>query len=308
MIHRKMILTVSILISFVIINICFSAEIKTEKGGSNLYSIYIKGEIKRGDFDKFNSALQEIKSQNGIGLVVVLISIGGDAIEAMKIGELVRTNYLITQAPERTLKVNLSAPVRERTGLIEVPWCVYRGPFTDSMNDLDDKDCNCASACFLIWSAGVLRQGATIGIHRPTFSKEYFSGLSVDQGEKTYNQFSEYVKAYCKKMNIPQNIIDKMFEISSREIIYLDRNTIKTLKKAPFFDEWVTAKCETYTEEDHELHLQLFRKKEPLGRWSFELSPEELKTFEQLDKKNKAYNKCVQQIIFDAQKESGIKN
>lgn len=227
------------------------------------YDVTIKGKIERGDFLKLSNLLDEThKSQHGIR-IVWLSSKGGDVLEAMRIGRLIRQNHIWTYAPS--------------------PYLIFK-----------DND-TCDSACFLIWAAGVDRLGDRLGIHRPYFEKEHFKGLSGSEAKAKYNEMSNIVRKYLKDMDVPTNVIEKMFRYSSEDIYYLDKETIDSISKAPFYDEWIIANCGDFTKEEldelDDLEHRAFLSKYP-ERKDRELSNAEKYYLKYLKNKQKNFIKC----------------
>jgi len=219
-------------------NVAFAAQIRgiVDKSTNRIW-ISISGDIEPGDARKFKDLVLEMRQSSEIIREVKLASNGGDVVEAMKIGEIIRDLFCTTMAPHN-----------------------YKYGITCSMHssNLEDKahvehinrNCNCASACFLIWAAGVNRRGDVLGLHRPRFSKDYFKGLSAEEAKDKYRDLSNGVRAYLQKMDIPNHIIEKMFEYSSEEIFYLEPDTAYSLRLAPFFEEWLIANCNPLTDEE----------------------------------------------------------
>jgi hypothetical protein len=185
----------------------------------DFYSLSIRGEIQEGDYLKFSQHIQSILKSGGIIYDVHLSSFGGNAVEAIQIGKRIRELCLTTKPDFHV--------------------------FSDYNIDGQCKNIaeQCSSACFLIWAGGTRRSSGCIGIHRPYFPEKYFRGLSKIEADKKYNEMASEVYEYLKEMNIPTNLIDKMFETSSDKIVYLSQETSDSLFWVPFFEEWVTANC-----------------------------------------------------------------
>ena len=228
-------------------------------------NILIKGDIQIGDSQKFLKTMQEIKQQNCTIGIVSIISNGGDVIEAIDIGSNIRKNLITTQAPsDGHFSDGSSLP----------PSC--RSISNSNFSEMDkwekmppqDYPCDCNSACFLIWAAGVVRIGTSLGLHRPYFSKEYFQGLPAAEVEEKYKKLSSLVRTYLSSMDIPNDIIDEMFSHSSEDIYYLYlRGTegnmqqfIKGLRYSPFFQELLIAKCPRLTDEEMKVFQDLMFK------------------------------------------------
>ena len=149
----------------------------------------MSGEIRRGDYERLLSFIAR-DPERFRASIVVLASPGGDLLEAIKIGNVIKASY-------QTVYVNHLV-----------------GP--------------CASACFLIYVAAVSRVGTvpSIGIHRPHFEPHYFSKLSVGQAEVKHKELMREVRAYLEARDVPQHLIEKMFSLSSDEVYWLTWNDL----------------------------------------------------------------------------------
>ncbi len=159
-----------------------------------IVNIRLVGIIEKGDAEKFKRLVEDLRQKKRTVNMLMLASIGGDAIEAMRIGTIVRESFIPTYAPFAS-----------------------DSGFTCNgyPSGLKDDDCDCASACFLIWVAGVYRMGDVLGIHRPYFLEGYFEGLSASEAQKEYVLMYERVRSYLKNMDVPEHIINKMFNTGS---------------------------------------------------------------------------------------------
>ena len=95
-----------------------------------------------------------------MSLWVTLNSPGGDVIEALRIGRLIRQKFMYTRVT---------------------------------------SEAECASACVFVLQAGVLRVaavGASVGVHRPKFDAMYFANLIPEQGRATYNTMVMDLRKY----------------------------------------------------------------------------------------------------------------
>ena len=119
-----------------------AAEIRkvTPPDYPHINSILIEGLIESGDFLKFKQALTSQPSPDK----VILWSAGGDALEAMKIGRLIRK-----------LRMETEAPVIFRLKDSDKVFCEM--PLEGIKLEQEDPNCSCLSACFLIYAAGIDR-------------------------------------------------------------------------------------------------------------------------------------------------------
>ena len=162
------------------------------KGPAN---ILIEGTIKKGDLAAFKHAVDSISQTtvfkiNGVPLITIdLDSPGGDVMEAIEIGRIIRSRFLTTGAVKQ----------------------------------------QCSSACVFILIAGVMRavsDAARIGLHRPYFDPAYFSSLSAEQARSKYNELVEQLRRYFFEMGGDERAFrilmrtpsDKIYFVNEREI------------------------------------------------------------------------------------------
>lgn len=166
------------------------------------------GEIKEGDSAKF---LVELASWESPPTIFHISSKGGDLVEAMTIGEIVRESQIPVWSGEE-----------------------------------------CLSACVFVLIAGVERSVmGTIGFHRPYFDRSYFASLSLSEADKKYSELWEKSKAYLYTMGASQEVVDKILATRSSKIELLSQSKAAKLfaYRLPFYEEWLAAKCGSYTEE-----------------------------------------------------------
>jgi hypothetical protein len=133
-----------------------SADVTLQPGqGLGTDAIMIHSDIRKGDFDRFAKA-----AGSKHGILVKLDSSGGDVIEALKIGRLIRRNFMWTEVTPNS---------------------------------------RCASACVFILQAGVARfadDQSQIIVHRPTFDAASFSGLDDEAARNAYNNMVSNLRIY----------------------------------------------------------------------------------------------------------------
>ena len=121
-------------------------------------AVLIQGEIVQGDLQRLEAILDPDTNRTSFDPrpnrstsdthTVYLHSPGGDVLEAMAIGRLIRQLHLRTEAPRRW-GPNLS------NGALPMHEAGY-GP-NGAQQACRGPDCVCASACFLIWAGGIRR-------------------------------------------------------------------------------------------------------------------------------------------------------
>ena len=198
----------------------YGAEIRLDKNPfGNM--IFFNGKIEKGDLSKLISSLKEeelIPSDLNPLPEIRITSEGGSIDEALKIGKFIRSSLLPVTAVD-----------------------------------------HCYSSCFVILASSVDRRifGKTsIGIHRPYYDKDYFSGLSIEEANYKYKKLQNETSMYLIEMNVPRTIVDDMFNVSSDNIRILGNELDKILGRTPIYDEWIKSKCDELTvSEDNDLGL-----------------------------------------------------
>jgi len=165
----------------------------------------------------------EIKKDDSVNFIISLASwdnpptvfhitsTGGDLDEAMKIGEIIRSSQIPVWSGEE-----------------------------------------CFSACVFIYASGVERDAqGKVGLHRPYFDKKYFANLSSLEAKEKYEELKQQSITYLKEIEVSQALIDRMFQTGSTEVDIIEAEEANRLfgAQSPFYEEWITAKCGKYTEE-----------------------------------------------------------
>jgi hypothetical protein len=169
-------------------------------------AVLIYGRIEKGDYAR----LQELARQDKLfpARTFVLASPGGDLEEAMRIGQALRGLFA-------TVFVSL------RHG-------------------------RCASACFLIYVAAVERSAMTpaLGIHRPYFESRLYRDLPLAQAESQYAKLLQRVRSYLQNHDVPQYLIERMFNMASTEVSWLSAEDVAALgRRAPWWEQVLIDRC-----------------------------------------------------------------
>jgi hypothetical protein len=140
--------------------------------------------------------------------------------------------------------------------------------------------------------------GNVLGIHQPYFSEGYLERLSASETDKEYILMYERVSSYLKNMNVPEHIIDKMFNTGWDEITYLDWDTAKSMESVPSFDEWIGANCLRLAAEEEMDYWRLLAKK-----WEEKstLTKSEKSYFNHLKGRKRNFNNCFREKLKEAQ-------
>ena len=164
--------------------------------GATLPGVTIEGRIAPGDFVKFAALVLATPGAN----VVWLASPGGNLSEALRIGRLIRQLALETRAP-----IDRARPLVR---------------LEDAANN------TCSSACFFLYVAGVSRQGAVLGIHKPTLPADEYFALGLDGAVAAHQRIEEATVAYLDLMGAPARYATLMLATSSSEMVWLSAEDI----------------------------------------------------------------------------------
>jgi hypothetical protein len=183
--------------------------------------MYLAGPVEDGDFERFSRAIRKA-GPDVQGLE--LRSTGGNVFEALRIGRLLRSLFLDTRAP---LQTDFVCPRDSEKLGRKVP-------------------CECTSACFLIWLAGVDRIGEELFMHRFFLPRAYFAKLPPDEADSLYRRIQTQTKDYFDEMGVPSALFDRMLAIHSGRVEKLDEDTAMSLMVGlPSFQEWIASNCDS---------------------------------------------------------------
>lgn len=115
---------------------------------------------------------------------------------------------------------------------------------------------NCLSACVFVYVAGVERNArGTIGLHRPYFDPSYYAGLNSTDAAEQYKGLSKDAREYLEAMGTSRTLIDKIFDTGSDKIDTFSAGEANEAfgKRAPFYDEWLAAKCGRYSPREQRI-------------------------------------------------------
>jgi hypothetical protein len=135
---------------------------------------------------------------------IYLASPGGNLVEALRIGQLVRRLNLSTTVPNKVVTHQVLEQASTRHGLEQ--------PETDYL---------CASACFFIFVAGVHRSSDTngsplLGIHSPFISSQKLRGINTYQASEIKDTGRAEIETYFKIMNVPSRYVLDMYSASKK--------------------------------------------------------------------------------------------
>lgn len=201
----------------------------------------LEGEIKPGDYDRVVTQVLN----GGLGIKLWLNSPGGDAIEAMRIGRLIRDLRMQTEVPNRAGNK---------------AWCLAH-PKGASLTD-----CNCSSAYFLIFAAGIHRSGNHVGVHRVFVNHAQLRSMKPEEAAELTGKVTRAVSAYLSEMGVPAHLIERMKAIPSNEIEWLSQADIDRYfsEYVAQYAEWIAAKCKRDPGLSDAMDI-LHKKKQPLS-------------------------------------------
>jgi hypothetical protein len=193
--------------------------------------LFLEGEIVKGDYKKLTSLIVDHSKKAPI-TNLFLNSTGGDVLEAMKIGKLIRKLLLFT----KVLPLSKTLSIQTST---------------------------CDSACFLILVAGVDRLVAfnlpeksrsRVSIHRPYIDPSYFSGLSSVEASDLQNKVMNLVEEYLREMGVSTSLIEEMLKTPSYKAKKLDEESFEKHigSRSSGYEEWIVAKCGPYPTQNDE--------------------------------------------------------
>jgi hypothetical protein len=165
---------------------------------------------------------------------IFLASPGGDLIEAMKMGRLIRKLRLRTEVPS-----DLPPPDREKAE------ATLKNPKASFV---------CASACFFIFVAGIDRDrwffAPILGIHRPYLSEADLKKLSGNQAIASAVQLRTLVEDYLKEMGVPTKYAELMFSIPKDQVRFIKESDFESDLEGyiPELRDWLDAKCNNLTD------------------------------------------------------------
>jgi hypothetical protein len=171
--------------------------------------LVVSGEIVPGDYAlllaKIAGDSKRFLSQNKI----VLGSSEGDAAEAMKIADLLRSMYTVVSV----------------------------GPLTG----------RCAGACFLIYAAAAERgtDGENLlGVSRPGLAGSEWTSLPTAQAALLDEAMQEPARAFLTENGVPPDLIEEVFKRPSTDVYWLTEPQEAELgPRAPAFAKFLADKC-----------------------------------------------------------------
>lgn len=172
-------------------------------------TLLLSGEIVSGDYAKLVRFVSGDIPRYLNSAGIILASRGGNAHEAIQIGQFFRLTYREVSVGPRF------------------------GP--------------CVSACFLIFASAPTRlaEPQLVAFHRPIIAAEHSKGLSVTDAEINQLSVEKSVRDYLSALGIPIPLIDTMMSIASTELYWLsgDDLVVRIGRRAPWYEKFLITRC-----------------------------------------------------------------
>lgn len=216
-----------------------AAEIRADPRRERWGAI-LEGVIEKGDASK----LEKYIDPDHMPVQLFLASPGGDLIEAMKIGTLARKLKITTVIPEN-YDSELNALAAKRFGIKD-----FKNHYI------------CASACFLIYIAGIYLDSAfsglkkpLLGIHKPYLAPDDLMSLDGDQAIIQANNTKKLVETYLSEMGIKHKYIDEMFSIPKDSLRWISQDEFSHDFRGfiPQLKDWADARCDKFTTMENKI-------------------------------------------------------
>lgn len=186
--------------------------------------VLLEGRIDAGDLEKVEKLAREASPT-----AIYLASPGGNLVEAMRIGALVRRLAWETKSAE-----GRNVPITMRDGV-----AAAYGVRDPQQNN------QCTSACFFIFVSGIYRDGHGIGIHRPVMGPGELARLPPAEAERLTDNVRAMVELYLRRMGVPPTYVDEMYRTPNDRMRWLTDEEIDADFRGfiPQVREWVKTQC-----------------------------------------------------------------
>lgn len=168
--------------------------------------ITIYGAIEKGDYEKVIGVVRKLGA-SVTTYTVLLDSEGGEFLEAIRIGQVIKDLYLPTAV---------------------MPMAT------------------CASSCFMILIASPDRTViGRVGIHRPYYPESHLSKLTLREAEEHTRSLHGAVRQHLVANDVSQLLVDKMFSKASTEIYWLTAEDLdeRVGRWAPWWEQYMVTRC-----------------------------------------------------------------
>jgi hypothetical protein len=200
--------------------------------------LILEGKIEAGDYISVRNFLSDASNFKEMNGEVYLASQGGNLIEALRIGYLIRHLQLNTNAPSRTPRT-IKDPGSE---------VIHPSDLANRQNYY-----RCTSACFLLYVAGVYRREAgLLGLHHPQIERVPVGATDKDISIAMVD-IRDKLKSYFETMNVPNKYLDLMFSLPPNRLRWITQSEFDADLKGyvPEVRALLDAKCESRLEAEH---------------------------------------------------------
>jgi hypothetical protein len=196
--------------------------------------LILEGKIEKGDYIKMRNFVADASNFNKMSGVVFLASQGGNILEAIEIGYLIRHLWLSTDAPSRP-------PPTARSSGNEI---IYPVDLTNP------RQYQCTSACFLLYIAGIYREfiwTGRLGLHHPEIEYKPIGATPNDLSTATQD-IRNKLKNYLQEMNVPNKYLDLMYAAPPNEVHWVTQDEFNADIKGytPEVHALLDAKCDPH--------------------------------------------------------------
>lgn len=202
--------------------------------------LILEGKIEPGDYISVRNFLSDASNSKKMNGEIFLGSQGGNVIEAVRIGYLIRHLQLSTNVPSRP------------------PWT---GSELIHASDLakPSKNYRCTSACFLLYVAGIHRdfiRTGLLGLHQPQIERKPIGATEADISAATAD-VREKLKTYFEQMNVPNKYLDLMYSMPPNRVRWITQNEFDADLEGyiPEFRALLDSKCDSRLEAEHSNEL-----------------------------------------------------
>jgi hypothetical protein len=189
---------------FLLVGLFFVADVEAADirlarslSGTPLPGITVEGALAPGDYQKLVALALSSRGAH----TVWLASPGGNLSEALRMGRFIRSLGFTVTAPSSS-----------------------DGPLVALKNRANNT---CSSSCFLLYAAGVSRQGTLLGLHRPSLPADEYFSLGLEGAAAAHRVIREAVAGYLEEMGVPSKYTSLMLSTNASDMVWLSVEDIR---------------------------------------------------------------------------------
>ena len=206
--------------------------------------LILEGKIESGDYLTVRNFLSEPSNFKKMTGEVFLASQGGNVSEALQIGYLIRHLRLSTDAPSRP-------PPATRSSGNEI---IRPSDLTNP------RHYQCASACFLLYVAGIYREfvwAGRLGIHHPQIENKPIGATERDVASASVEMRNK-IERYFQEMNVPNKYFEFMYSIPPTEVHWITQSEFNSDLKGyiPQVKALLDVKCNSRLVIEQDGHMR----------------------------------------------------